>query len=283
MRRTARGIRIPGLLLLLSAVAACSRSPEAAREKLVSGGIALTPAEFVKRAGTDPWERLQLFLAAGMDPNIKADVERLENVTALRVASRAGREEIVRRLRESGADVNAQTRQGGTALMFAASAGRPDVLRYLLRIGADGNHANRRGETALLLSIPAPWPQQDQGRALDCVNQLLAAGARVNDRSADGATALHAAIGRDQPAAVRLLLLRGADPNLKGGAQNTSPLRHAIDADLPEIARALLRGGANPAEPGLWEAVHEGLRTNGTPMKEALRQGGVPAPPGSGS
>ena len=282
MRRTARGVRVP-CLLLLTAIAACSRSPETARRKLASDGIALTPAEFVRRAGTDPWPALELFLIAGMDPNIKADVERLENVTALMVASRAGREEIVRRLRESGADVSAQTRQGETALMYAASAGRPAVVRYLLRMGADVNQANRRGETALLLSIPAPWPQQDQERALDCVNQLLAAGASVNSRSADDATALHAAIGRAQLAAIRLLLLRGADPNLKGGPQNTSPLRHAIDADAADIARALLRAGANPTEPGLWEAVQGGLRTNEAAMREALRQGGVPASSGSGS
>ena len=234
----------------------------------------------MRRAGSDPWPTLELFLAAGMDPNIKGNADRLENVTALMVAARAGREEIVRRLRESGADVNAQTRQGDTALIYAASAGRPGVVRDLLLAGADVHHANRRGETAVLLSIPAPWPQQDAARALDCVNQLLAAGARVNDRSADGETALHAAIGRDQLSAVRLLLLRGADPNLKGGKLGTSPLRHAIDADLPAIAAALLRSGADPTEPGLWEAVRDGLRTNGPAMREALRKGGVPPPPG---
>jgi ankyrin repeat protein len=208
-----------------------------------------------------------------MDPNIKADIDRLENVTALMVASRAGREEIARRLRESGADVNAQNREGHTALMYAASEGRPAVLRDLLRTGADVNHANRRGETALLLSIPPPWPQHDEAGALDCINQLLAAGARINDRSADGATVLHSAIGRSHLVSVRLLLLRGADPNLKGGKQGTSPLRHAIDADVPEIARALLRAGADPGEPGLWEAVRDGLRTNGVAMREALRRG----------
>ena len=276
-----RGLRLLAAALAIAALAACSSSPEAARRKLAAGGVALTPAEFVRRAGTDPWPTLRLFLVAGMDPNIKADVDRLENVNALMVASRAGREEVARSLREAGADVNAETRQGDTALIFAAAAGRPDVLRHLLRAGADVNHANRRGETALLLSIPAPWPPQDEARALDCINQLLAAGARVNDRTSDGATALHAAIGRSQLAAVRLLLLRGADPNLEGGARNTSPLRHAIDADAPAIARALLRAGANPAEPGLWEGVHDGLRTNGPAMREALRQGGVPAPPGA--
>ena len=114
-------------------------------------------------------------------PTSRRTSKRPVNVTALMVASGAGREEIVRRLRESGANPVADP-SGDAALMYAASAGWPAVLRYLLRMGADVNHANRRGETALLLSIPAPWPQQDRDRALDCINQLLAAGAHVDGR-----------------------------------------------------------------------------------------------------
>ena len=211
-----------------------------------------------------------------MDPNIKADVDRLENVTALMVASRAGREEIVKRLREAGADVNAQTRQGDTALVYAAQGGQPGVVRDLLQAGADVHHANRLGQTALILAIPAPWPDRDQAHAVDCVNLLLAAGARANDRTADGNTPLHEAIGRAQVGVVRLMLLRGADPNLKGGKQGSSPLLHAIRADQPQIAEALLQSGANPSEPGLMAAVSDGLRTNGPAMREALRKGGVP-------
>lgn len=266
--------RLAGALLLL-ALCACQVSPEKARAKLAEDGIAFTPAEFVRRAGTDPWSTLELFLKAGMDPNIKADADRLEGVTALMVASRAGRAEIVERLRGVGADVNAQTRQGDTALIHASSANWPAVVRYLLQAGAEVNHANRRGETALALGIPAPWPQQDEARAVDCVNQLLAAGARVNNRAEDGTTPLHEAIARKQLAVVRLLLLRGANPNLKGGKQNSSPLRHAIAADEPQIAEALLRSGADPNETGLLESVQDGLRTNGPVMREVLRKGGV--------
>ena len=266
--------RLAGAALLLG-LSTCQVSPEKARAKLAKDGIAFTPAEFVRRAGTDPWSTLELFLKAGMDPNIKADADRLEGVAALMVASRAGRAEIVERLRQAGADVNAQTRQGDTALIHAASTNRPAVVRYLLQAGADVNHANRRGETALTLGIPAPWPQQDEAGAVDCVNQLLAAGARVNDRAQDGTTPLHEAIARKQLAVVRLLLLRGANPNLKGGKQNNSPLRHAIAADEPQIAEALLRSGADPNEAGLLESVQDGLRTNGPAMREVLRKGGV--------
>jgi hypothetical protein len=262
-------------LCLALALCACKVSPEAARKKLEGDGIAFTPAEFVKRAATDPWPTLELFLRAGMDPNIKGDTEKLEGVTALMVASRAGRDDVARRLHEAGADVNKETRQGDTALIHAASGGFPAVVRYLLLSGADVHHANRRGETALLLAIPAPWPQQDEARAVDCVNQLLVAGAKVNQRSPDGSTVLHAAIGRAQLLIVRLLLLRGADPNLKGGQQNASPLMHAIRADQPQIVEALLRSGADPKEPGLLESVNDGLRTNGPAMREALRKGGV--------
>jgi ankyrin repeat protein len=263
------------VLTLLLALCACALSPEAARKKLAGDGIPFTPGEFVRRAGTDPWPTLELFLRGGMDPNMKADADRLENVTALMVASRAGRREVVQRLCEAGANVNAQTRQGDTALIHAASANWPGVVAYLLLAGADVHHANRRGQTALTLGIPAPWPQQDEARAIDCVNMLLAAGARVDGRAGDGTTPLHEAIARAQLAVVRLLLLRGADPNRKGGKQNKSPLRHAIEADQPQTAEALLRSGADPKEPGLLESVQEGLRTNGPAMHEVLKKGGV--------
>ncbi len=135
------------------------------------------------------------------------------------------------------------------------------------------------GKRRSLRAIPAPWPQQDEQRAVDCINALLAGGAQIDARAPDGATALHAAIARAQLRVVKLLLLRGADPNLAGGRQNASPLMHAVRADLPEVAAALLRSGADPAEPGLREAVQGGLRSHGPAMRETLRNGGVPEPP----
>ena len=263
---------------LLAALSFCTVSPEAARKKLADRGIPFTPEEFARRAGSDPWSTLELFLAGGMDPNRKADAgPGLEGVTALMVASRSGREDVVRRLREAGGQIDAETRQGNTALMHAAGGCQPDVIRFLLSAGADVNHANRVGETALLWAIPASWPAQAPPCAAEGVNRLLAAGARVDERSRDGDTALHQAIGRKQAALARLLLRRGADPNLKGGRQNVSPLSHAVQADQPGIVAALLTAGADPNEPGLLESVSGGLRSNGDAVREALRQGGVRA------
>jgi ankyrin repeat protein len=275
MRPAGRPSRLAAALALALGLSACGSSPEGARRKLADQGIAFTPTEFVRRAETDAWPTVELFLRAGMDPNIKGDTEKLENVTALMTASRAGRLETVQGLRGKGADVNAETRQGDSALIYAASTGSVEVVRELLAAGADTNHANRKGETALIAAVPAPWPGADQNRAADCVNQIIAAGARVDGRAADGRTALHAAIGRGQVGIVQLLLLRGANPNLRGGPQNVSPLRHAVAADQPQIVEALLRSGADPSEPGLFEIVADGPRTNGPAMREALRKGGV--------
>jgi ankyrin repeat protein len=137
------------------------------------------------------------------------------------------------------------------------------------------SHANHAGETALLWAIPASWPEQAPPCAADGVNRLLAAGAGVNARSRDGETVLHEAIGRKQLALVRLLLLRGADPNLKGGKQNGSPLMHAVAADQAGIVAALLAAGADPREPGLLQSVSGGPRSSGDAVREALRKGGV--------
>lgn len=271
-----RALRALGGFSLLLTLWGCAASPEAARRKLEGEGIAFTPAEFVRRAGTDSWKTLELFLRAGMSPDIKADADRMEGVTALMVASRAGREDIARNLCAGGAGVDVETRQGDTALIYAAAGNSPAIVQFLLLSGADPNHANRLGQTALMRAIPAPWPQQNEQRAVDTASVLLAAGARIDQRAPDGSTALHEAIARAQVRFVHLLLLRGADPNLLGGRQNVSPLRHAIRADQPEIVGALLRSGANPAEPGLLEDVQYGPRSNGAAIFEVLKKAGVP-------
>lgn len=262
--------------LCLPAALSCGVSPEAARKKLADSGVPFTPEEFVRRAGSDPWTTLELFLSGGMDPNTKADAgASLEGVTALMAAARAGRLDTVRRLRDAGGRIDAETRQGNGALMYAASGCHPDVIAFLLSSGADVSHGNRAGETALLWAIPASWPAEAPPCAADGVNRLLAAGAGVNVRSRDGETALHEAIGRKQLSLVRLLLLRGADPNLKGGRQDSSPLKHAVLAEQAGIVAALLAAGADPREPGLLESVGGGPRSNGDAVREALRKGGV--------
>ena len=71
---------------------------------------------------------------------------------------------------------------------------------------------------------------------------------RVQAFSDDGFTALHLAIFGGQEAAVRLLLERGADPNVLSRADiaKVPPLGTAAFAGSTPIARLLLDSGADP-------------------------------------
>ena len=59
--------------------------------------------------------------------------------TALHLAAGAGFLEVVSRLIERGADLNAPALGGQTPLWLAANAGKRDVVRALLEAGADPN------------------------------------------------------------------------------------------------------------------------------------------------
>lgn len=70
--------------------------------------------------------------------------------------------------------------------------------------------------------------------------------APVDDRSADGFTALHLAAFFGQPAVARLLLERGADPNpWASGDLRVQPLHSAVAGGHAEVAEMLILGGAD--------------------------------------
>ena len=64
----------------------------------------------------------------------------------------------------------------------------------------------------------------------------------VRDRTDTGATGLHLAVRH--PEALRLLLERGADPNVRERDDNALPLHGAAGAGLPASARVLIEGGS---------------------------------------
>ncbi len=70
-------------------------------------------------------------------------------VTPLSYATIFGRDEVVKLLLQRGADAKRANRDGGTALHGAAFLGRADIARELLKAGADPKIKNERGETAL--------------------------------------------------------------------------------------------------------------------------------------
>ena len=99
------------------------------------------------------------------------------------------------------------------------------------------------------------------------VRALLAAGADVNERQADGATALHWAAHREDLETAGLLLAAGAD----AGAANElgmTPLLMAGANGQAELVEALLAAGADP---------DAALTSGETPLMAAARAGSVAA------
>jgi uncharacterized protein len=126
-------------------------------------------------------------------------------------ASQQGDLAAVRKLVESGADVNSVGDHGmGPLLTFT-----PAVVEYLLANGADPNHQTNETGDPVLAGVAYL-------NNVECVRLLLAAGADANAVVKDtGETALHGALiglgqnvsAADRHEVVRLLIEHGADPN----------------------------------------------------------------------
>jgi ankyrin repeat protein len=128
-----------------------------------------------------------------------------------------------------------------TPLTLAAARNDVAALRHLLDAG---HQADEGGDswTALI------WAARSG--SIDAINVLLDAGADVNRPGSSGdnwdATPLQHAILERQPAAVRVLLDRGADPH-HGAGGSLAPLSLAAGDTDPTILKALLARGADPS------------------------------------
>ena len=128
----------------------------------------------------------------------------------------------------------------GTPLTQAAARNDVAALRHLL---AGGHKADEGGDSW----TPLVWAARSG--AVEAINVLLDYGADVNLPGSTGdnwdATPLQHAILQRQPAAVRLLLDRGADLN-RGAGGNLTPLFLAAGDTDPAILKMLLAKGADP-------------------------------------
>jgi len=124
------------LLLVLSvALNGCGQRREAARLELAQMNIPFTERAFLQTAWTGNAPAVELFLAAGMNPEART----FEGQTALMLATLSSRTDTVKTLLAKGADVNARDKFLGTALMTAAGKGEAEIVRALVAKGADVN------------------------------------------------------------------------------------------------------------------------------------------------
>jgi ankyrin repeat protein len=189
-------------------------------------------------------------------------------------AAKRGEADIVKKLIENGADINAQNSNGQTATMiatyhndfktakvlieagadvnirdhmknnpflYAGAEGLIDILELTIKAGADPSITNRYGGTALI-------PASEHGY-VDVVKELLNhTEIDVNHVNNLGWTALLEAIvlndgNEKQQQTVQLLIDNGADVNLPDH-ENVTPLQHARERGFKEIEEILLKAGA---------------------------------------
>lgn len=127
-----------------------NQPPATPAEQLAAMQITINPNNFVKYAGQNDINVVQLFIQSGMSPNTRRP---LDGFTPLTAAAAFGRQEMAEfLLDDNGADINAQDHEGQTALMKAVQHNRPQMVELLLERKADYNIADKSGNTALTLA-----------------------------------------------------------------------------------------------------------------------------------
>jgi ankyrin repeat protein len=196
------------------------------------------------------------------------------NSPELVLVSQRGDLSAVRKLVESGADVNSKGAHGmGPLLTFT-----PAVMEYLLSQGADPNRQTNESDHAVLLGIA-------YFNNLECVRLLLQAGADPKAIVPEtGENALHGCViglgqnvtAADRHEVVKLLIQHGTDPNQRTipgmttlafwrdvRTRGETPLHRAAAYASEETVKFLLDSGAdktirdaNGDSPQSWASWH---------------------------
>jgi ankyrin repeat protein len=174
-------------------------------------------------------EIVRLLTAKGADLRAK---DRFEN-TVLTAAAYGNDLATMRLALDAGVDVNAADVIGATPLLGAAYNGNIEAVRLLLSKGAKANivaqapalfpaDAPKSGPVAL--TEVTPLLAAAASASADLIKALLDAGADINARDGRGMTPLMLAVAttHQNPAAIALLLERGADVKVQSKSGETS-------------------------------------------------------------
>ncbi|KAJ5962621.1 hypothetical protein N7501_007562 [Penicillium viridicatum] len=180
-------------------------------------------------------EIVQKLLDAGADVNAQGG--RYGN--ALQAATVGKNSEIVQKLLNASADVNAQGGEYGNALQAATVYGQSsEIVQKLLDAGADIHAQDDRYGNALQAAAA-------YGQSSEIVQKLLDAGADVNAQGGEYGNALQAAAAYGESSKiVQMLLDAGADVHAQGGRYGSSLLAAVYQGHADQV-QMLLHAGAN--------------------------------------
>ena len=174
-------------------------------------------------------------------PSVDIHHDNFSGLQAIHYASEAGNLQLLELIVASGADIDAMANDGSTPLMFAVQGGSRDCVSFLL-----DKNANRK------LTKDNQWGVLHVAafnRAHDILNCILQGHPdEVNSANKDGDTALHLAVSSGYMRTVELLLDANANVECKN-RQGWSPLHMACHSGYTELAKVLLQRQADIESP----------------------------------
>ncbi|KAJ6505275.1 ankyrin repeat-containing domain protein [Mycena sanguinolenta] len=228
------GIRLSyGRKKLFSVRSRTNVDEDPAWHRLVQGTVADTSDPHSKISGVGP-PLETAFKPSGVNREHEIRETGGPYGNALKAASSAGHQAIVRLLIEYGADINFMASPGKNALEAASSGGYEHIVQLLIEHGANVN------STDVLTAASRNGHERT-------VRLLIEHGVNINSTNALQAASL---TGAEQ--IVRLLLEHGADIN------STHALDAASSRGNEQIVRLLIEHGADVTESALEEAAGEG-------------------------
>lgn len=214
-------------------------------------------------AGNGDARMVESLAARGMDVSERDGRGR----TPMHYAAWNDREEAVKVLAAAGADPRAVRHDGSTPLHDAAWRDARAAVEALVELGvpvdiaavpseASWKSAEDGAKSIEATADPGSWTPLYRAAwndARDAAEALLAHGAEVNARDAEGWTPLHAAAAGNAEATARLLLERGADMEARDRSGWTA-LHHAVWHEARPVATLLASRGARlDGKPGSGE------------------------------
>lgn len=206
-------------VLLLASVVAClfigcaneSVDKPRARESVAPTQLLPQEAEMLEAAGKGNTPRVQALLNEGVNVNMRGG----DSQTPIMEATYGGHLDTIRLLLDHGADLSAKKRDGATALTLTANK---DILALFKNISSMVAAAAAGNNTIL--------------------ETFISKGTPINGLSETGESALHAACWNGRVETVKLLLERGADPQIKK-ADGASPVTLASGQKHEDIVTLL--------------------------------------------
>ena len=168
---------------------------------------------------------------------------------ALAIAVTANQSATVKSLLNRGGSASSEGPHG-PLLVSACTSGHPEVVSALLESGADANTASKDGMPGVFLTsamaalkLKLPGRENEAQGGLECLEQLLNAGATPNVAAPGGFTPLHVAAESGSERMTSALLTAGADASAKN-AQGQTPAAVAASWGHRTLAETLLRASA---------------------------------------